>query len=377
MAHDRRPWQSCIGQGGAGLEGRGAWSRPELAERAGRCGLLRRTFGAMKALGAVVVAVALGLSAWMGSQRANAGLIWTQTQKSSLLLQGGRVRCNASVAPQVQVGHAVRVKFTLHNLSKHSVTVSSGTFSTELLLKAADGTTYDTSKPYQALPGIPPPVPRKLRAGATWHLRTASVPVRWRGPLLLTPECLGKALPVLRVVVTAPMLRPDENTAVGEVVAAAGHLLDHCRPHIPGVAVDGQIDAPSGNAPPMDAQCSISLSWDGNFLVAQALVLTPPGLPGVQVYQPYETLWPITQLLPLASTPPYEAIAWQFVVTRAGAIPVAASSLAATNSSGHSAPSFYWDGTGWKLRGESSCGGTGFAWGGTGPDIEFVSACAG
>lgn len=328
----------------------------------------------MKALGAVIVAIALGVSAWVGSQKANAGVIWTQTQKSSRLLEGGRVRCTASVAPQVQVGHAVRVKFAVHNVSKHSVKVAVWVFSTGLVLKAADGTTYDTGAPYQALPGIPPPIPRKLPAGATLHLRATNVPVRWPGPLQVTPECLGKALPALRVVVTAPLRRAVESAAPAQVVAAAGHLLDRCRPQASGVAVIGQIDPPSGNAPPMNAQCSITLTWDGGVLAAQVLVLIPAGLPGVQVYQPYETLWPITQFLALGS-PPYEAIAWEFVVTRDGAIPVAASSTVASNDSAQMAPSFGWNGTGWQQDGEASCGGTSFVWGGTGPDIEFISAC--
>lgn len=324
-----------------------------------------------------VVAITLGLSAWLGSQSANAGLIRPHTERSSRLLHGSRVRCTASVRSEVQAGSAVRVKFTLHNVSKRSVKVSLGVFSAGFVLKAADGTTYDTSAPYESLPGIPPPIPKKLRGRGTLRLGTEAVHVRWLGPLQITPQCLGKALPVLHVRVATPWPGPSESAAVGEVVAAAGHLLDHCRPVTPGVAVNGQIYPPSGTAPPMDAQCSLTLSRAGRFLDAQVLVLTPPGLAGVQIYQPYETLWPITHILPLASSPPYEAIAWEFVVTRDGATPVAASSIAASNDSDQMAPSFYWDGVSWRSEGESTCGGTGFAWGGSGPDIEFISACSG
>jgi hypothetical protein len=175
--------------------------------------------------------------------------------------------------------------------------------------------------------------------------------------------------------VTAPVLRPVESAAVGEVVAAAGHLLDQCRPQTPGAPVDGQIDPPSGNAPPMDAQCSVSLSSEGRFLVAQALVLIPPGLAGVQIFQPYETLWPITRIVPLTASPPYEAIAWEFVVTRYEAIPVAAATMDAVNSSKQTAPAFYWNGTSWQSAGDGTCGGEMFAWGGIGPTVEFISAC--
>jgi hypothetical protein len=272
------------------------------------------------------------------------------------------------------VGHEIIVRFALHNVSKRPVKVPLWVFSTGAVLKAADGTTYDTNGSLASLPGIPPPVPRKLRPGATIH-ESAGAAVRWSGPLLITPGCLGKTLSPLRVSVAAPWPRPDPSAAVDEVVAAAGHLLDHCRPQTAGVAVPGQIDPPSGNAPPMSAQCSVSLSSEGQFLVAQVLVLTPPGLAGVQIFQPYETLWPNGHLSPLTASPPYEAIAWEFVVTRDKAIPVAASTLAASNSSQQTVPFFSWDGTSWKQDGTGTCGGTAFTWGGTGPDIEFISAC--
>ena len=207
------------------------------------------------------------------------------------------------------------------------------------------------------------------------RLGLADVPVRWSGPLLITPGCLGKALPVLRVGVAAPWPRPDQSAAVDEVVAAAGHLLDHCRPQTAGIAVDGQIDPPSGNAPPMSAQCSLSISSEGGFLVAQVLVLIPPGLTAVQIFQPYETLWPNGHAVPLTASPPYVAIAWEFVVTRDKATPVAASTLTASKSSPQTAPSFSWNGRSWEQDGTATCGGTGFSWGGTGPDIEFISAC--
>ncbi len=338
----------------------------------------------MKALAAlgVLVALTLGLSAWVGTERAGVARaagppLWPPTEQSSRLLLGGRVRCTATVTPQVDVGHTVNVTFTLHNISKHAVTVRLWVFSAGFTLNAADGTTYNTAALYEAFPGIPPPSPRKMRRGATLHLPGQRVTVRWTGPLQITPACLGKPLPVLHVGVSVPWPRPVESAAVGQVVAAAGHLLDHCRPQTPGVPVDGQIYPPSGNAPPMDAQCSVSLSWDGDLLQAQVLVLVPPDLSGVEVFQPYETLWPISNFLPLAASPPYEAIAWEFVVTRYRAIPVAASTLDATTSSSGTAPGWAWNGTGFASAGNTSCGFTEFSGGGTGPALDFISACQG
>ena len=321
----------------------------------------------------VLVALAIGLSAWAGSQRANAGLL-PRTLTSSRLVLGGRARCTATLKSEVQAGRPLSVKLVLHNNSKRAVKYSSGIFAAGVTLKAADGTTYASDGDLVGVP-VPPPVPAAIRRGATVTLRRIAIPVRWGGPLQITPNCLGKALPVLHVHVNAPWPRPDQSAAVDEVVAASRHLLDHCRPQTPGFPVSGQIEPPSGDAPPLSAQCSVSISREGTFLVAQVLVLSPPGLAGVQIFQPYETLW--SQFpLGLTSSPPYEAIAWEFVVTKDKAIPVAAATLAATNSSSQLVPYFTWNGSGWRADGTAPCGGTGFAWGGTGPDLDFISACS-
>ncbi len=307
-----------------------------------------------------LVALAIGLSASVGGPRANAASTsgasaWPPTESSSRFVSHGRLSCIASMKAEVQVGHALTVRFTLHNRSRHPVTVSLWVFSTGFVLDAPDGTRYDTDAPFGSFIGIPPPLPRKMPAGATWHLRAPTVPVRWRGPLLITPKCLGAQLHPLRVQVGGPWPSPGPSSAIGEVVAAAGHLFDHCLPQTPGVPVDGQINAPGNSTPPMDARCSISVSSQGTFLVAQALVLIPTDLTGAQLYQPYETFWPIDNPFPEPlSDSPYEAIAWEFVVTRERAIPVAAATMAAT------------------------CGDVeSLSWGGTKPYIEFIAPCSG
>jgi hypothetical protein len=163
-------------------------------------------------------------------------------------------------------------------------------FSTWLVVRAADGTTYDTRVPLEVLPGIPPPIAWKIRPRATVRLGRVTIPVRWNGPLRVSPGCEGQRLGALHVAVEAAWPPPDESTAINDVVAASAHLLDQCRPQISGVAVEGQIDPPSGNAPPMSAQCSISTTAEGTFWLAQVLVLIPSGLPDVTVLQPYEAV---------------------------------------------------------------------------------------
>ncbi len=348
----------------------------------------------MKGFAGVIVlaAVMLGVSAWLDSGRASGSearsratvpfgpaAISAGTVRSSGLLLGGRVRCTATVGSEVEAGQPVRVRFALHNFSRRPLSVGGGVW---LVVRAADGTTYDTQTDPNARTwtgAITPVVHRMiLRPRATTHLSSA-VPVRWIGPLQITPGCV-KALPPLRVQVTSPGPPSDASAAVAEVVAAAGHLLDQCRPQTPGVPVYGQIDPPSADTPPMSAQCSVFIGYRGGFWVAQAVVLTPPGVLGLRIRQPYETLWQ-PGVPPPPLSPPYEEIAWQFVVTRDGATPVAAATSYASSSSHQTAPLWYWSGTGWQFAGTARCGGSSFipsvALGTTGPGVSWISGCSG
>jgi hypothetical protein len=121
----------------------------------------------------------------------------------------------------------------------------------------------------------------------------------------------------------------------------------------------------------------VSVGSEGVFWVAQVLVLTPPGLPGVVVQQPYEQFAPpyYPFSAPPATPPAYEALAWQFVVTRDGARSVAAATADASNGPfSQTEPSWTWNGTSWHSTGSGGCGSQSFYWG-TYPTIEFVSAC--
>jgi hypothetical protein len=284
-----------------------------------------------------------------------------------------RVRCTAAVGSAVQAGQDVSVKFSLHNRSKRTVEVFAAP---RLVVKAADGTTYDTRVPLEDFSGPAQSGIAKLRPRATESIGRVEVAVRWEGPLRITADCGRKALPPLHVAVSSPGPPPDGSAAVSEVVAAAGHMLDECRPQTPGVPVDGQLDAPAGGtAPPMSAQCSVSITPEGPFSDAQVLVLIPPGLQGVAVQQPYEFFAP-----PLAfesSPPPFEAIAWEDVVTSQGAVSVAATLADAVDTSPTSqmAPSYTWNGKAWILTETALCGFHGGAWGPE-PTVEFISVCS-
>jgi hypothetical protein len=323
-----------------------------------------------------LLAIALGLAGWAGNGRASTARVSGGSSSllhSSALILGRRVRCTATVRPDVQVGHDLSVRFTLRNVSKRAVKLSNDVGA---VLKAADGTVYDPGAPLRGLPR-PPLLSTKLRASATRSAGRLDIPVRWTGPLAIKPRCGSKPLHVLRVDVESPGPPSNDTSAISEVVSATGHLLDRCRPQTPGTPVYGEIDAPSGSAPPMSAACSLSVDSEGTFSVAQVLILIPPGLSGVTVQQPYELFGPpFTPFSPPTVPPPYEAIAWEFVVTREGALSVAAATAAGTNvsSSGAIEPSFAWNGTTWEPAGTGTCGGQGFSWGPS-PLIEFISAC--
>lgn len=296
----------------------------------------------------------------------------TETKlSSSRLILGGRVRCTATVSTSVRAGSPLGLSFVVRNISNRTVRVSLSPGGLWLVVSAADGTTYDTRAPLRneigllgGLTAIPP------RGTETTSLIGKYLPVRWSGPLRITPGCGQTALPVMQVSVRAAGSPSSDRSAIATVVASSGHLLDHCRPQRPGVPVEGKIYAPKGDAPPMRATCSVSIDRLRGFLVAQILILVPPNVQGVRVRQPYE------QLSFTNPTPsPYEAIAWQFVVTRHGATPVSAAEALATKPANRMAPDWNWTSTGPGRPGDDRCGASGGGFGGTSPLIEFISVC--
>lgn len=292
------------------------------------------------------------------------------TVSSSRTILDGRVRCTATES--VQAGRPLALTFAVRNISNRTVAVPLTGGGLWLIVRAADGTTYDTRVPLRneigpliAAASIAPGTTKKV-AWVGKYLR-----VRWRGPLRVTPGCGTTALPALTVAVKAPRHPPDERTAVADVVAASGHLLDRCRPERAGVAVQGLIYPPSGGTPPMHARCSVSIKNGGNFLRAQVLIVSPPSRRHVHVRQPY------VQLTTASTNPthsPYEASVWEFVVTKDRTVPVAAAEAEATKP-GKGRETF-WSlmGSHWQKSGDGVCGGTGGS-GGQTPMFDFISVC--
>jgi hypothetical protein len=302
-----------------------------------------------------------------GASNSQGSAVSAKTISSSGLFDDGRLRCTAVVAKSVEAGSPLDVTLTVRNISDRTVAVLLRGEGLWLVVRAADGTTYDTRVPLRnEIGGIELPTP--LAPGTTQTVDEGKfLPVRWRGPLRVTPGCGKTALPAVTVAVNAPG-PPDDLAAVADVVAASGHLLDHCRPRLAGVPVQGLIYPPSGKAPPMPATCSVNITREGSFSVADALIVSPPGVGYAHVSQPYEDL-------SIDHPSPFEVIAWEFVLTRNGATSVAAAEADATRPANRMAPDWRWTGSDWLGPGGGRCGGSGGSGGGSGPDVVFVSVC--
>lgn len=314
---------------------------------------------------ALLAAVALAASACGSSHPPSSA-----TVSSSRLILDGAVRCTATLGNPVEIGHELDVSIKFENVSKRAVSVQPAYGGMWVAVKSSDGTTYDTRVPWENASGPPPAaIPLQPGATATRHL-LSQLRVRWAGPLRVTPGCDISAAPAVPVAVTSPGRPVGAKAALDDVVAATGHLLDHCRPASPGVAVTGRIDAPQQSAPPLQTRCSITLHAEQGFDVAQVLVTTTAESPHVHLDELYE------QFTPLGRSGNAMAAAWQFVVTKDGATSVASADFESSRGSGR-VPEWQWTSTGpGDQAGSTICGSTGGGGGSDlGPFVEFVSAC--
>lgn len=316
---------------------------------------------------AVLVAACLAASACGSSHRTNGPPV-TNESSSPTHTFGGTVQCTASLPTSVEAGHLLDVVFTFHNVSKRTANVDLQYGGMWLVVRSPDGTRYDSRIPFENQTG-PPPHFTPIAPGATKTARFDFLRVRWEGPLRITPGCGQTTLRPVRVAVKSPGPPASDGAAMKAVVAASGHLLDHCRPRASGVSVVGRLDPPSGSAPPMQARCSITLRHERGFDVAQVLVVTPPDMKGVHVEQTYQALTGTG-----TQSGNTEAIAWQLVVTRRAATSTGGSEVDSSLPGGGLAPSWDWTGSRWEGPGGSRCGGYGSSVG-PGPPITFISVC--
>lgn len=112
------------------------------------------------------------------------------TVSSSRLVKGGRIRCAATVSGSVKAGSPLGLRFVLRNVSSRPAKMSLGGEGQWLVIRAADGTTYDTRVPLRnevgPLMGLATIAPGTTKT-VPWIGKY--LPVRWQGPLLVTPGC--------------------------------------------------------------------------------------------------------------------------------------------------------------------------------------------
>lgn len=165
-------------------------------------------------LGALV-AIPLVLAACAGSDPATAPHFQYAVSvlgggSSSRLILHGRVRCTASLRSPVQPGQELGLTFSLHNHTGSTVHVRLSPADLSFVVKAPDGTTYDTRVPLEEARGL---IPHQLtlRSGATVKTPSPVLRVRWSGLLRIKPRCELAGLPVLPVRAKskgAPSRRP-------------------------------------------------------------------------------------------------------------------------------------------------------------------------
>jgi hypothetical protein len=114
-----------------------------------------------------------------------------KTVSSSRLILGGRVRCTAVVTTPVQVGHVLDVIFRIRNVSQHPAKVQLAHDNLWVVVRRADGTTYDTRLAARATGSLGGPCiqPTTIRPGGTETRHYSYLRVRWSGPLQVTPGC--------------------------------------------------------------------------------------------------------------------------------------------------------------------------------------------
>jgi hypothetical protein len=270
--------------------------------------------------------------------------------------------------------------FSVTNVTDQTVRATFEDGKMGFVLTAADRTAYDSRHNAQHALSVPFVLPTKIPPNHSFSPASDDVRVRWGGPLTLTPECLGTALPPLQANVSAIGAAVTDTQAIDAVAAASGGLLDSCRPAESGVPVDGKIEPPLGSTPAMPATCSITLQDQGGFSSARIVIIAPTGLSGVSVRPPYED-----QVLGISRHQDAEAVTWDFVVTSAGAIPVYSYVSAQWPQGSALAESeFEWTGSRWILDGKGgACGshaqgapyGTGGGGSEAGADVPIVWRC--
>src|SRR5436309_1357616 len=117
----------------------------------------------MKRLLAAAAVLTLGLAGAASGGHARAA----GTVRSSRLVGGGHFRITATFGTPARVGNALRVSFSVRNVSKVTRKIQLAYPAFWVVIRSPDGTTYDTREAYLSSGSLGGPVvlPTKLKPG--------------------------------------------------------------------------------------------------------------------------------------------------------------------------------------------------------------------
>ncbi len=228
---------------------------------------------------------------------------------------GDGLRCTLTIPHGVvSPGARTRARFTIENVTDHSVKVFLGTNgATGWLVFAQEGKELqDSSLAHAGIIG-PAPLSRTLRPGKSVRIGSLDTAVLWPGPLEVTPHCMDTALPRVAMKVGAPGA-PERSFAIERAVTATNDTFADCMPVTSGDWVEGTVHT---NGSVLEARCAaLVIERDGFDIVVVAWV-SPPDAPEVDL----STLPDRIEAVPyIDQAPPITVSWWVFTATTQGVV---------------------------------------------------------
>jgi hypothetical protein len=179
-----------------------------------------------------------------------------------------------------------------------------------LLIRGADGAEYDTFKGSSwAISAGPIAKPIVVQPGSRYSSDPSELPVRWEGPLTITPRCQGNELPPLTIAVADPGPTPSAQDALSRS-AQATQIFRECMPNQDGSSVVGTISPPDGAGfDPITTRCWAQIQRYEGFATVTFAFVSPLSAPA----EPLTQYW-FDLRIPEGAVPA-EVSQWTFVVT--------------------------------------------------------------
>ncbi len=335
-------------------------------ERRGRRRRARR-YG-VTALVAVAATAAIALPLYglsgIGSHPVPGGTAGERVSENVLLAKTPGVRCTASMPAVVEPGAQLGLTMTLENVTDATVKATTPPPAFPVEVQAGDGTTWDTADLMNH--SWPGELPTPLAPGESKTVQLQPLAVQFPGPLTVTPTCAGERMPALDADVANPGSTPRPEDAVTRAVAATAGLFNGCTP-TPAASTVGTVSPPDDPMRSLEVRCAAQVRSEPGFAIVTLVMSTPssaesPKVPGGLLLS-----------VDLASdTGNAETLAWRFVVTPTGVLPVASATHTRTEAADAMDTAYELSSKGWGDGGQSRCGGDEYSAGGDGSSVLIV-----